>query len=113
IRGMLGVGVQDLTPPLDQEFASPGTKGALVSQVSSGSPAQRAGLRTGDVIVKYAGQPITDSTQLRDMVSRTVPGSNEKITVLRNGKAVTLEAKIGELGVESAGRAPIQEPAPP
>lgn len=97
VRGMLGVGVQDVTPALAREFRLPTPGGALVSQVAPGSPGEKAGLRPGDVIVRFAGKPVTDSTRLREMVSRSAPGSREELVLIRDGKQRTLPATLGEL----------------
>ena len=97
VRGMLGIAVQDVTPALAQQFGLSKPEGALVSQVNPGSPADKAGIKAGDVITEFAGKPIQDSTQLREMVSEHKPGSRENITVVRNGKQRNLVATLGEL----------------
>lgn len=97
VRGMLGVGVQDLTPSLEREFNLSSTRGALVSQVSPGSPGEKAGIRPGDVIVEFAGKPVPDSTRLREMVARHAPGSQEDVTLIRDGKRQMVLARLGEL----------------
>lgn len=96
-RGYLGVVIQPLTPDLAESFDMDPGKGVLVAQVSENSPAEKAGLRQGDVIVEYRGKPVTDVGNFRNRVSLTAPGSTETITVLRDGKRKTLKVTIGRL----------------
>ena len=72
-RGYLGVDIQSLTPELAEEFSLPDQKGALVTEVQPNTPAGKAGLMTGDVIRQVDGKSITDSQQLRLMISQTAP----------------------------------------
>jgi serine protease Do len=96
-RGWLGVMIQSLTPELARSFDVPNAHGALVASVMDGSPAQKAGLRRGDVITQYDGQKVTRSRDLPLAVAQTPVGRDVPLTVLRDGKAVTLTAKIAEL----------------
>ena len=96
-RGYLGVVIQPLTPDLARSFGIEPGQGILVSQVSEDSPAQRAGLRQGDVIVEYRGQPVIEVGSFRNRVSLTLPGSSESLTVLRAGRRMTLNVTTGKL----------------
>jgi len=96
-RGYLGIVIQQLTPDLAESFDLDSGKGILVAQVSEDSPAEKAGLRQGDVIVEYRGEAVTDVGSFRNRVSLTAPGSTEPITVLRGGKRKTLQVTIGKL----------------
>jgi serine protease Do len=96
-RGYLGIMIQQLTPELAESFDIDSGKGILVAQVSEDSPAEKAGLRQGDVIVEYRGEPVTDVGGFRNRVSLTAPGSTETVTVLRGGKRKTLQVTIGRL----------------
>ncbi|RUM89844.1 MAG: serine protease [Thermodesulfatator sp.] len=96
IRGWLGVVVQDLTPALAEEFGLKGTEGALVAQVMENSPADRAGLKRGDVIVEYEGKKVRNSSELRTYVGLTHPGTRVTMKVFRNGHPVLLKVTIGE-----------------
>ena len=96
-RGYLGIVIQHLTPDLAESFNIESGIGILVAQVSEDSPAAKAGLRQGDVIVEFRGEPVTDVGSFRNRVSLILPGSTEPITVLRGGKRKTLQVTIGKL----------------
>ncbi len=95
-RGWLGVVIQNVTEDLAQEFGLPEPEGALVSQVEKHTPADRAGMKSGDVILYYRGKKIKNVGELRNMVALTRPGTEVKIVVMRNGHLKTLTVKIGE-----------------
>ena len=99
-RGYLGVVIQQLTPELAESFDVEPGAGILVSQVSDDSPAARAGLRQGDVILAYRDVPVTDVGGFRNQVALTQPGSEEALTVLRDGKRKTLNVTMGKLTKE-------------
>lgn len=101
-RGVLGVVVQKMTPELAKEFQV-SSGGALVAQVRPDSAAARAGIKAGDVIVRYDGKAITGTGQLRNMVAATAPGTRVSIGIVRDGKAKTLTATIGKLTAASFG----------
>ncbi|MEW7984075.1 MAG: Do family serine endopeptidase [Candidatus Sedimenticola endophacoides] len=103
-RGYLGIVIQQLTPDLAESFDIDSGKGILVAQVSEDSPAEKAGLRQGDVIVEYRGEPVSDVGGFRNRVSLTAPGSTETVTVLRGGKRKTLQVTIGRLHRRQADR---------
>jgi len=96
-RGWLGVMIQDVTPEMAEKFGLKRAEGALVSQVVEGTPAAKAGLKSGDVIIEYDSHPVKNVTKLRTRVAATAPGSRVKVVVVRNGKRKTLEVKIGKL----------------
>lgn len=96
-RGYLGIVIQNLTAELAESFDVKPGKGILVAQVSDDSPAQKAGLRQGDVIVEYRGEPVTDVGDFRNRVALTAPGSKVELTVLRDGKEKSLQVTIGKL----------------
>jgi len=96
-RGWLGVMIQDMTPEVAEKFGVTHAAGALVTRVVGGTPAAKAGLEAGDVIVRYGGRRVTTVAKLRASVAATKPGSSVKIVVLRNGKEKTLTAKIEKL----------------
>ena len=96
-RAYLGIVAQDVTPVMAKAFDAKGQQGALVGDVSPNSPAQKAGLERGDIILDVNGKPVTDSNQLRMSISMMRPDSGVTLTVLRNGSTRDLTAKLGEL----------------
>src|ERR1700681_46204 len=96
-RGFLGVMIQNLTPELATAFKLDRTTGALVGDVSPGSPADKAGLKSGDVITQLNGKPIEDASQLKLRVAETTPGSKVQLTVNRNGESKTFDVTLGNL----------------
>ncbi len=104
-RGQLGVMIQDLTADLAKQFGLSEPKGVLVGQVNKDSSAEKAGLKAGDVIVRYDGQEATNVRQLRNLVASTLPGTKVKIEIMREGKAETLTATIGHQTAETLAAA--------
>jgi len=96
-RGWLGVVIQNVTEDLAQEFGLPKPEGALIAQVEKDTPASRAGLKAGDVIIYYNGKKVENVGELRNMVALTKPGTWVNIVVIRNGHKKTFRVKIGEL----------------
>jgi len=105
IRSYIGVSVQNLTPELAKSLGIKETAGALVSGVEANSPADKAGLKRGDVIISLAGKPVTDATTLRNLVTATAPGTVVDVTIIRDGKKQTLHATL----VEFKGRSAVKE----
>ncbi|HOU52365.1 MAG TPA: DegQ family serine endoprotease [Myxococcota bacterium] len=95
-RGWLGVGIQELTPNLARSLGIPESQGVLVSQVFPGSPAEKAGLQRGDVILSVDGRPTDDPTTLTRTIGLAEPGREITLQVRRNGKDRTLRATIAE-----------------
>jgi serine protease Do len=104
-RGRLGVQIQGLTQDLARSFGLKQANGALVSSVEKDSPAQRAGVEAGDVILQFNGAPVEDSKDLPVLVARSKPGSDATLKVWRNGKEQTLAVKVGELQPEKVATA--------
>ncbi len=96
VRGYLGIGIQDVTNDLAESFELKEAKGALVGDVKEGSPADRAGLNQGDVIITYQGSPVEDPAALQRMVTRTRVGTKAALTVIRDGKETNLTVTVGE-----------------
>jgi serine protease Do len=97
VRGWLGVSIQEVTSDLAEEFSVKDLKGALVSGVMKGSPAEKAGIKQGDVILQFNGKTIEDTGHLRNMVSQTPVGSRVKVAILRQKKELEMEVVIAEL----------------
>ena len=96
-RGQLGVGVQNLTSDLASGLGLKEVRGVLVNSVTPGSPADRAGLRNGDVITAIDGHPVDDPNALRNRVATTAPDSQVRLSIIRDGKEQQVNAKLGEL----------------
>jgi serine protease Do len=107
-RGYLGATIGPVTPELAQEFKVPDTSGALVQDVSPGSPAAKAGLKPGDVVRKFNGQTVPDSSELLAKVANTNPGTPVTLEILRNGQqqtvSVTLEQRPSNLSYAGGPR---------
>jgi serine protease Do len=96
-RGWLGVSIQEVTPELAKSFDLKEKKGALVGQVVSGSPAEKAGIEQGDVILEFDGKEVADSKDLPRIVASTPVGKGVTVKLSRNGKLVDHQVKVGEL----------------
>jgi serine protease Do len=99
-RGLLGVLIQEVDRDLARQFGLTEPKGALVSEVNKDSPADKAGIKPGDIIASFNRQKIQDTRQLRNLVAGTKPGATVEVVVIRDGKEKTLPVKIGELNAE-------------
>jgi len=96
-RGYLGIVIQPITAELAESFNVKAGKGILVAQVSEDSPAQKAGLHQGDVIVQFQSEPVTDVGGFRNWVAQTLPDSKVDLVILRDGKEKVLKVTIGKL----------------
>ena len=103
-RGYLGVEIQRVTADLAKSFRLPTSRGALVASVVDGSPAQKAGIKPGDVITEYDGKQVARSDELPLIVAETPVGRDVQITVMRNGAPVTITAHVGKLRAEADER---------
>ena len=96
-RGMLGVQIQPVDADLAASMNLPAARGAIVTSVQAGGPAERAGVKRGDVITAVNNQPIADSNSLRNTVAAMAPGSKATLTVVRNGRDEQLSVALAEL----------------
>jgi serine protease Do len=96
-RGYLGVMIQKITPALAKEFNLKNQSGALISDVVDDGPADKAGLKPGDVVLEYNGKPVTESRHLQLAVAGTKPGSKVPVEILRKGEKKTLEVTVKQL----------------
>ena len=101
VRGWLGVSIQEITPELAKQFNLKDEVGALVGDVVENSPAEKAGLKRGDVILEYDGKKIGEPSSLRNMVANTSPGEEHQMKVLRDNKTLTVQLTIGELPADA------------
>jgi serine protease Do len=104
-RGWLGVAIQDLSPEMASHFDLKGKDGALVADVTRGGPAEKAGLRRGDVIVSFDGKAIHESHDLPLLVAGTPIGKKVELKVLRNGKTDKIDVLVGQLEEERTAKA--------
>jgi len=105
-RGLLGVAIQDVTPELAKSLGLKENKGALVSQVVPGGPAEKAGIEQGDVIVNFDGRTVGDSKDLPRIVASTPVGKSVTVKLLRDGKEVERQAKVGEMEDQNGSETP-------
>lgn len=96
-RGWLGVGIQEVTPELAQSFNMKDKQGALVGEVFKDSPAEKAGIEQGDIIVEFDGKQIKESKDLPHLVAATPIGKSVPVKVARNGKMVSKDVKVAEM----------------
>ncbi len=107
VRGWLGVVIQEITPDIAEAIGV--REGILVAQVVKDSPADRAGLRVGDIIVALNGKKLDSVRDLQFSVMKTKPGTEVTLTVVREGKKMKLKVKIGELPEKVSGKKPRYE----
>jgi serine protease Do len=100
VRGWIGVSVQEVTPDIAESFGLKRTKGALVGSVEPAGPAEAAGVRRGDVIVRFSGKEVKTMSDLPFLVAQAPVGSTALATVVREGKEITLSVKVGERAEE-------------
>ncbi len=96
-RGFIGVNIQDVTDDLAQSLSLKVKKGALVSEVVEGGPADKAGVKRGDVITGFNGHEIKDSHELASTVAATPVDREAPLRIIRDGKEMTLHVKVGKL----------------
>ena len=105
-RGWLGVTIQEITPELSQKFGLKTAKGALIGDVAKGSPAEKAGLRRGDIIVEFNGKKVDDVGNLRNMVAQSKVGAQIPLTIIRSGKEYAINITTTELPKEASETSP-------
>ncbi|MBS1796513.1 MAG: PDZ domain-containing protein, partial [Acidobacteria bacterium] len=101
-RGQLGINIQNITEDIAKSLDLKDTKGVIVSNVRKGSAAEKAGLKQDDIITAINGDRIDDGNVLRNKVASTMPGTEIKLTILRDGQEQELTAKLDEFDAEAA-----------
>ena len=96
VRGWLGIEAQDLTPALAESFGLESRRGTVVAGILRGGPADRAGLRPGDVITRLNGRDIANAREAMNRIARQTPGSRIQIEGMREGESFQTEAEVGE-----------------
>ncbi|HEX5125935.1 MAG TPA: Do family serine endopeptidase [Rhodocyclaceae bacterium] len=109
-RGRIGVMIQDITKEMADSFGLPQPVGALVSGIEPNSPAEKAGVKVGDVIVRFDGKAVTNSIDLPRVVSATHPGVNASMQLWRHGTSKTLSVAVAEFPEEA--KLAVNLPAP-
>ncbi len=95
-RGWIGVEVQEITPELAESFHLPATDGALIAGVMRGSPADKAGIRPGDVLLAVEGKPVKDAQGMLDLIAALEPGKAGRFKLRHEGKEIEIQATIGK-----------------
>ncbi|MFD2365248.1 S1C family serine protease [Pseudoduganella sp. GCM10020061] len=95
-RGWVGVESQDITPELAESFGLPRDKGAIIAGVVRNGPADRAGIKPGDILLAVNGQPVPDTTVMLNLIAKLPPGRKAKMTVLRSNREATLDVSVGK-----------------
>ena len=95
-RGWIGVAVQELTPELAESLKLADTKGTLISEIFSGTPADQAGMKPGDVLIAVDGKPVLDSASMLTLISAISPGTAATLKVIRAQKEVDLKVTVGK-----------------
>jgi len=95
VRGWIGVEPQDITPELAESFALRQKFGTIIAGVIRGGPADKAGMKPGDILLSIQSKPVTNTTEMLNLVAQLKPGNKVNIAVLRNNKELTLEILIG------------------
>jgi len=95
-RGYIGVEPQDITPELAEAFRLPRKEGAIVAGVMRGSPAERAGVRVGDILIDVDGKAVTGTTSMLDIIAQLQPGTTVSFRFLRDGRTVELPIRVGK-----------------
>ena len=96
-RGMLGVTIQSVDADLASSLNMPAARGAIVTSIAPGGPAERAGIKRGDVITAINKQPVVDNNSLRNLVASLGPGTNVEVAALRNGRDQNFQVALAEL----------------
>jgi serine protease Do len=112
-RGRLGVAIQEVTAPLARSFGLDKPAGALVASVEKGSPAEKAGLKQGDVILGINGKPVERSAEVPPLVAAVKPGTDTKVQVWRDGKKNDVTVRVGALNPEKVASAGANADAAP
>ena len=94
-RGWIGVGVQDMTRELSASFKLPEIRGALITEVFRGTPADKAGIKLGDILIAVEGSPITDSSSMLNLVAALNPGRQATFKLVRSQQETDVKVVVG------------------
>jgi len=96
VRGWIGVEPQDITPELAESFGLKRKSGTIIAGVLKGGPADKAGIKPGDILVAVEGKPVTDTTDMLNVIAQLKPGNKARMTILRKSQESTLDVLIGK-----------------
>jgi serine protease DegQ len=96
VRGWIGVEPQDITPELAQSFGLEKTSGTIIAGVLKGGPAEKAGIKPGDILLSVADKPVSDTVSMLNLVAQLKPGEQVKMSILRKSREATVEVIIGK-----------------
>jgi serine protease Do len=111
VRGWIGVTIQGFTPDMAESFGLKEPKGALVASVMEGDPAEKAGIKPGDIIIEFNGTPIEDMADLPRTVAATAPGRTVKVKVIRERQEKEFSLTVGAMGKEAVEEKKPEKPA--
>ncbi len=112
-RGWLGVRIQQVTPDIAESIGMPTATGAMVAGVNAGGPADKAGLKPGDVILTFNNETVKEMRNLPLIVAETPIGHDVPVEIWRNGKKTSITVDVGEMPGDNIQQASLQRPAPP
>ena len=95
VRGWIGVEPQDITPELAESFGLKQKSGAIVAGVLRGGPADRAGIRPGDILIAVDGKPVADTTALLNLIAQLTPGKKASLSLIRGGQQASVDVAVG------------------
>ncbi len=96
VRGWIGIETQDITPELAESFGLSTDKGAIIAGVVRGGPADKAGIRPGDILLTVAGQPVASTTDMLNLIAQLPPGRKATMTVLRKNRETALQVDVAK-----------------
>jgi serine protease Do len=111
VRGWLGVTIQEVSPEMAKELGLPTHRGVLIADVDPRGPAQKAGLKRGDLVVKINGKRVDSTARLRNLVASAGSGKSASLELYRNRKLRTVRVKLGELPAQLGRRGTVPAPA--
>lgn len=100
-RGQLGIGIQDVTSALAENFGLKDINGVIVNSVNPGSPAEKAGLKQGDVVRTLNGEAVRDGNEFRNKIAQSQPGTEVELGILRGGEEMSVKASLGEFKAQN------------
>ena len=96
VRGWIGVEPQDITPELATSFGLAKTSGTIIAGVLKGGPADKAGVKPGDILISVGEKSVTDTTSMLNLVAQLTPGEKTKLTILRKSRELIVEVTVGK-----------------